>query len=63
MKLSFLSCGSKGVRKTTAGNAHCWGVVRVAVTYVMTSLKLFSFQTLKKACFLLFFNNKVQFTK
>ena len=42
MKLSFLSYGLKGVRRTTAGNTHCWGVVRAAVTYVMTSLKLFS---------------------
>ena len=31
VKLSFLSCGFKGVRQTTAGNTHCWGVVRAAV--------------------------------
>ena len=41
VKLSFLSCGFKGVRQTTAGNTHCWGVVRVAVVYVMTSLFVF----------------------
>ena len=35
VKLSFLSCGFKGVRQTTAGITHCWGVVRAAVTYVM----------------------------
>ena len=41
VKLSFLSCGFKGVRQTTAGNTHCWGVVRAAVMYVMTSLFVF----------------------
>ena len=41
VKLSFLSCGFKGVRQTTAGNTHCLGVVRAAVTCVMTSLTVF----------------------
>ena len=45
VKLSFLSYGLKGVHRTTVGNKHCWEVtvVRPTVTYVMTSLKLFSF--------------------
>ena len=41
------------MRQTTAGNTHCWGVVRSAVKYVMTSLKLFSLRNVKKACSLL----------
>ena len=53
MKLSFLSWGFNGVRQTTAGNTHSWGVVRAAVKYVMTSLKLFSFPNVEKACSLL----------
>ena len=32
-----------GVRRTMVGKTHCWGVVRAAVTYGMTSLKLFYF--------------------
>ena len=50
VKLSFLSYGFNGVRQITAGNTHCWGVVRAAVTYFMASLKLFSFPNVEKAC-------------
>ena len=53
MKLSFLSCGFNGVRQTTAGSTHCWGVVQAAVKYVMTSLKLFSFPNVENACLML----------
>ena len=51
VKLSFLSCGFNGVRQTTAGNTHCLGVVRAAVTYVKTSLKLFCFPNAEKRLF------------
>ena len=51
VKLSFLSCGFKGVRQTTAGNTHCWGVVRAAVMYVMTSLFVFFPERLKSFVF------------
>ena len=43
VKLSFLSCGFKGVQQTRAGKTHCCGVVQAAVTYFMASLKLFSY--------------------
>ena len=54
VKLSFLLCGLKGVRRTTVGNAHCWGVLTLygaAVTCVMTSLKLFSFRNVENRLF------------
>ena len=51
MKLSFLSCGLKEVRRTMVGNTHCWGVVRAAVMYVVTSLKLFSFWNVENRLF------------
>ena len=51
VKRSFLSCRLKGVRRTTVGNTHCWGVERVAVTCVMTSLKLFSFRNVENRLF------------
>ena len=47
----LLSCGLKDVRRTTVGNKHCWGVVRAAVTCVMTSLKLFSFRNVENRLF------------
>ena len=49
VKLSFFSCGFNGVRQTMAENTHCWGVIWVAVMYVMTSLKLFSFKSVEKS--------------
>ena len=47
----LLSCGLKDVRRATVGNTHCWGVVRAAVTCVMTSLKLFSFRNVENRLF------------
>ena len=35
----------------TVGNTHCWGVYTMAVTYVMKSLKLFSFQNVENRLF------------
>ena len=39
------------MRKTTSENTHCWGVVPAAVTYVMTSPKLFSFPNVENRLF------------
>ena len=33
------------------GNTHCWRVVQAAVTYVMASLKLFSFPNVENRLF------------
>ena len=46
MKLSFLL-----VRRTRVGNTHFSEVLQVTVTYVMTSLKLFSFLNIENGLF------------
>ena len=52
MKLSFLSCDLKGVshggKYILLGSTY---FVRAAVTYVMTSLKLFSFRNVENRLF------------